>query len=62
MLHKRQPPKNPVGRMGFFIRLRQNTVQLAAGMIGRRQRLWPDKDGEVNHGEAREGEDGLASA
>jgi hypothetical protein len=35
----------------FFIRLRQNTLQLAAGM-----------NGEVNRGEARQSEDGLASA
>jgi hypothetical protein len=34
-----------------FIRLRQNTLQLAAGM-----------NGEVNRGEARQSEDGLASA
>jgi hypothetical protein len=33
-----------------FIRLRQNTLQLAAGM-----------NGEANHGEARQSEDGLAT-
>ena len=32
------------------IRLRQNTLQLAAGM-----------NGETNHGEARQSEDGLAT-
>jgi hypothetical protein len=31
----------------WFIRLRQNTLQLAAGMIGLRQRLLLDRDGEA---------------
>jgi hypothetical protein len=34
-----------------FIRLRQNTLQLVAGM-----------NGEPNHGEARQSEDGLATS
>jgi hypothetical protein len=41
----------------LFIRLRQETLQLALGMIGLRLhasagRLRPDSDGETNHGEA----------
>ena len=44
-------PKNMSTFSGFgFIRLRQNTQQLAAGM-----------NGETNHGEARQSEDGLAT-
>jgi hypothetical protein len=36
-----------------FIRLRLNTLQLAAGMIGLRLRLRPDMEGKANRAEAR---------
>jgi hypothetical protein len=39
----------------MMIRLRQNTLQLAAGMIG----LRPDRDGDANHGEAGPSPTGL---
>ena len=54
----------------IFIRLRQNTLQLAAGMIGLRLRLRPDKmvrrttatcHGEVSSLQMGRDEDGSAS-
>jgi len=39
--------------IGAFIRLRLNTLQLAAGMIGLRLRLRPDIEGKANRAEAR---------
>ena len=54
-----------------FIRLRQNTLQLAQRRRLRRVccmddlpsiKLWHDKDGGANRVEALQGEDGLASA
>ena len=41
---------NAIVMLYFFIRLRQNTLQLAAGM-----------NGEANRVEARQSEDGLAT-